>query len=251
MDVGELGALADSMSASGLHQPIGVRGPLTGGVFEIVYGHRRWTAAKMLKWPDIEAKVYPADYDPLVARTEENGLREQLNPREEARVVKQFLDKNYSQAETARLMRKSYSWIAARVELLTWPQELQDAVAAGAVALSVARELATIDHPGYRDELIREASRTGATQRQAAVWRAHYEADRERIVGNHMAVAEILERREQFYIDVLCESCRARVPATATRLLRICTDCDTELRTAQANHDQAQLQTNQLQPASD
>lgn len=242
MDPQELGALADSMSASGLHQPIGVRGPDENGRFEIVWGHRRWAAAQMLRWPTIEAKVYPRDYDPLVARTEENGLREQLNPREEARIVEEFQAAGHSLHGTARLMRKSADWVAGRLEILSWPADLQDSLAAGHLTLGVARELAHIEHQGYRQELAREAARTGATAKTAALWRAHYEADRERITANRMSVEMILERRESFYLECDCQSCRRRVDTRATVLLRICNDCSNELARAQAQEDQEAAQ---------
>ena len=229
MDPGELGALADSMSASGLHQPIGVRGPDRDGRYEIVWGHRRIVAAQMLKWPNIEAKIFPPDYDPLVARTEENGLREQLNPREEARIVQEFKDGDYSLAATARLMRKSTAWVSSRLEILGWPQDVQEQLATGTLGIAVARELAAVDHDSYRRELLKEAERVGATARVATAWRAHYEADRERIVQNHMTVQAILERREAFYVETDCQSCRRRIDTRATVLLRICSDCNLEL----------------------
>src|SRR6267142_4191895 len=70
-----LGELADNMSANGLLQYIGVRGPSPGGRYEVVWGHRRTMAARILQWPTITARVCPWDTEPLEARAAETLIR--------------------------------------------------------------------------------------------------------------------------------------------------------------------------------
>jgi ParB/RepB/Spo0J family partition protein len=228
----KLGELADSMAAEGLHQAIGVRGPSDAGRFEIVWGHRRWAAARSLQWDEIDARVYPMSFDPLLAAISENLQREQLTPLEEAKAIEKMRAAGHPLQGIARLFRRSDVWVRARLDLLGTPPDVQEAVAAGALPLAVAYELASIEHAEYRRSLIEEAKRTGATLATVRVWVAHYEADRARIETNHDNVAEIVSRREAFVIYTACDGCRKDVDFRTTRALRFCSGCADELQAA-------------------
>jgi len=220
-----LGELADSMAAEGLHQPLGVRGPNSAGRYEVVWGHRRLLAARLLCWPDVPARVFPAAYDPLLAAVSENLQRTDLNPLEEARAVAAFQERGKPLAEIQRLFRRSMPWVQSRIDLLHFPPDVQAAVGAGRLTLAVARELATIDHDTYRGQLVAEAERTGATSRTAEVWTAHYRADRDRIIANTITVEDVIARREAWKIYVACELCEEDTPYEETRGLRACRPC--------------------------
>ncbi len=239
IDVERLGELADSMAAEGLHQPIGVRGPLPGTTFEIVWGHRRYLAARLLRWPQIEAKVFTPDYDPLLASVSENLQRADLTPMDEARAVARFVDRGEPDAAIARLFRRSAAWVRQRRQLLTLPLDLQEGIQAGTLALSVATVLADIDHDRYRAELLSEAQRSGATSTVVEVWRAHYLADRDRIISNTLTVEEIAERRETWRIVVSCDACHRDTDYAATRGLRLCLPCHADLTAAVAEAERA------------
>lgn len=234
MDPDKLGDLADDMAVNGLLQPVGLIGPDPAGRYEICWGHRRTMAARLLGWRTIRARCAPAGTVPAAMRAAENNVREQLNPREEARQVKELLDANVPLAQIRRTLRRSEGWIEQRLALLSWPADIQDAVAAGELPLAVGAQLVKVAHDGYRRELVNEALRTGATARTAAAWAAHYEADRARIESNHATVHEMIERRDAFLIMADCESCGTRVPMKGTRLIRICGGCSAELAAAQA-----------------
>jgi len=225
IDEERLGALADSMAASGLHQPIGVRGPLDGERFEIVWGHRRLLAAVLLRWPEIEAKVFPPDYDPLLAAVEENNVREAMTPMEDARALARFRERGEPLSAIARLWRRSAAWVGERLALLELPRDLQQAIDDQELTLSVARALGAIDHESYRQQLIDEAKRTGAKAGTVDIWVAHYRHDRERIVQNHMTVEAIVANRENWKLMVPCELCQEDYEYTKTRSLRCCVEC--------------------------
>lgn len=229
IDPERLGALADSLAAEGLYQPIGVRRLADSDGFQIVWGHRRFLAAQLLKWPVIEAKVFPADFDPLLAAITENNNREDLTPMDDARALKRFVDRGEPLAAIARLMRRSSVWVSTRLELLELPADLQDAIQDRALPLTVARALAQVDNDLYRAALVEEAKRTGATARTVDVWAAHYLADRARIVANQFTVAEIAERRDAWRIMIDCELCGEAKEYPATRTLRACLACMDEL----------------------
>jgi len=222
------------MAAEGLHQPVGVRGPLADGTYEIIYGHRRLLAAQLLTWPDIPAMVHAHDFDPLLAAVSENLQRADLTPVEEAKAVARFSDVGEPDAAIARLFRRSAAWVRARRDLLGMPEDLQEAVHAGSIKLGVAAALADIDHADYRKSLIAEAARSGASVASAELWRQHYLTDRERIIGNNLMVQEIMSRREAWKIVVPCDLCRVDQDYTDTVTVRICAPCRNALAEAQA-----------------
>lgn len=232
LDPVRLGELADSMAAEGLHQAIGVRGPNDAGRFEVVWGHRRWSAARALAWDEIDCRLFPWSYDPLLAAISENLQREQLTPLEEARAIEKLRAAGQPLVAIGRLMRRSDGWVRDRLDLLGAPADVQEAVAAKALPLAVARELAAVEHAEYRRALIEEAKRTGATVATVTVWVAHYNADRARIEVNHDTVAEIAARREAFVIYTNCDGCRSDVDFRRTRALRFCESCAASLEAA-------------------
>ncbi len=225
IDAAALGELADSIAAEGLHQPIGVRGPDAEGAYEIVWGHRRYLAVRLLKWQRITARVFPASYDPLLAAISENLQRTDLTPIEEAHAIARFLERGEARVAIARLFRRSPAWIDARLDLLDLPADLQAAVQDRSIPVAVAHALRDVDYEPYRRDLLDEARRVGATATVAALWTQHYLADRERIVHNELAVSEIAARREAWKIMIACELCHEDYAFEHTRALRMCQDC--------------------------
>lgn len=230
IDAGKLGELADSIAAEGLHQPVGVRGPLADASYEIVYGHRRYLAHQLLRRETIEATIYPEDFDPLLAAVSENLQREQMTPYEEAQAVARFVARGEPDAAIARLFRRSAAWVRARRDLLAYPADIQAAVRDEVINLGVAAALADVDHPEYRQSLIAEAARTGAKAPTAELWRQHYLTDRERIIGNNLVVAEIAERRESWRIVIACDLCSMDQDYANTRAVRVCVACFNQLQ---------------------
>lgn len=229
LDPERTGALADDLAANGLLQRIGLRGPFPDGSYEIAWGDRRYAAARLLLWPTIPAKVYAADADPLVVRAAENFQHEALTPIEEAMVARELHEAGHPLAAVARLLRRSDGWVRERLDLLVMPQELQDAIHERRLPMAVARLLAAVDHDDYRRSLIDEAERTGCNERTATVWLAHYEADKARIISNHLTVAEITDARHAYVIYYTCDACGVDVNYRETRGWRFCAGCGADL----------------------
>lgn len=220
-----LGELADSMATTGLLQPVGARGPSPSGRYEVVWGDCRTRAARMLGWDSISARVCAWSVAPGEARAAENLHRADLNPREEAKEVARLRAEGQPIAAIARILRRSPTWVDARVELLTWPPDVQDQVASGALTMSAARLLSQIDHDSYRASLVKEIERTGATAPVVAVWLAHYQADRDRIQRNEDTVNELTSRRENFRVMFDCACCYEQRDSGDSVLLRVCGPC--------------------------
>jgi len=234
VDIERLGELADSMAAEGLHQPIGVLDAREGEHYALIWGDRRTRAARMLAWETIDARVFPQTYDPLLAAVTENLQRTDLSPMDEARAVARFVEREQPDAAIARLFRRSPGWVSQRRQLLSLQPDLQAAVHSGTLAIASALALSQIDHDDYRQELLNEALRTGASARVVDVWRSHYEADKDRIIGNHLTIQEIAIRRDAWVIMVPCDACGRKVEYPETVSWRICTGCDADLRAAMA-----------------
>ena len=104
-DVDKLSLLADAIQASGLLNPILVRpSPTTPGRYELVGGERRWRAAKILKWQEIDARIkHLTDAEAQLAAVADNE-GDPLSDFERARAFEQVLKDNpsWSQAMLAR-----------------------------------------------------------------------------------------------------------------------------------------------------
>ena len=118
-DEEELQALADSIAAHGLLQPLAVRA-MDGGFYQIIAGERRWRAARMAGLTQVPAVVIEADdRKAMELAMIENLQREDLNPIEEAEGYRQLMEQyNLTQEETAQRVGKSRSVVANALRLL-------------------------------------------------------------------------------------------------------------------------------------
>jgi ParB family chromosome partitioning protein len=81
--VDNIDELASSLKAHGLLQPVLVR--RRGSTYELIGGHRRLEAAKLLGWREIPAVVREeTDDQAYILTLVENLPREDLSPKEEA-----------------------------------------------------------------------------------------------------------------------------------------------------------------------
>jgi len=229
IDRGKIQDLADDIARNGLLQPIGVRGPMPDGGYDIGYGHRRWLAVGALGWPLIDAKVFPPGVDLRQIRASENHQREPLTPIEEARELAGFIRDGEPLAVAVRRYRKGPAWGQQRLALLDYPADIQEAVHAGQLKLGVAAALAQIDHDGVRADYLREAQRTGCTQPVAELWLQHWKTEGARMAANAVAVEEIALRRSAFVYYVPCDLCGDATDFARTRAIRTCPECTAAL----------------------
>lgn len=126
-DQAALEALADSIAAYGVLQPILVRpNPNFEGSYEIIAGERRWRGAKMAGLTEIPAVVLDGD-DLKTAQIAliENVQREDLNVVEEAFGYQALLERfDMTQEEISKIAGKSRSAVANTLRLLDLPDEV-------------------------------------------------------------------------------------------------------------------------------
>ena len=108
--------LAKSLEAEGLLQPIIVT--KTDNYFMIIAGERRFRAATLLKWSEIECRIINRDEkEAYKLAVIENLQREDLDPFEESLAYKTLKNKfSYTDNELSEILGKSRSYIT---ELLT------------------------------------------------------------------------------------------------------------------------------------
>jgi ParB family transcriptional regulator, chromosome partitioning protein len=161
-------ALADSIRAQGLVQPVVVR-PRKAGGFELIAGERRWRAAREASLPTVPALVREADdRDTLLLGLVENVAREQLSAVEEARAYALLVDEfELSLGDLAERMGKAKPTISNRLRLLELPDDVLALVERGDLSEGHARAvLAVPDHDGRR-RLARQIVRRGMSVRAA------------------------------------------------------------------------------------
>ena len=140
-DAESIAALADSIAANGLLQPILVR--KIGDRYEIIAGERRFRASKMAGLTEIPVIITEAD-DLTAAKYAliENLQREDLNPYEEAKAYKVLIDEyDLSHEEVSVQIGKSRSAITNALRLLELPEEAVEMLVDGTLSAGHGRAL--------------------------------------------------------------------------------------------------------------
>lgn len=126
-------AIAESIKAEGLLQPIVLR-PLESGSYRLIAGEHRWRAYLLLKRETIAARIYKDESELSAARKSaiENFSREQLTPIERAKKFKQLADLGMKQKEIGALLGGlSQPVVANAMRLLDLPEAVQAEIIEG------------------------------------------------------------------------------------------------------------------------
>jgi len=154
-----LSALADSLRARGVLQPILVR-PKPGGTFELIAGERRWRAAQLAGLELIPALVRSReDSESLEIALIENMVREDLNPVEEARACAALVEElGLSREQVGLRVGRSRVAVSNLLRLLDLPDEALLLLERGKLSEGHGRALLlTADHD-RRKALARRAA---------------------------------------------------------------------------------------------
>ncbi|MCZ4281170.1 ParB/RepB/Spo0J family partition protein [Kiloniella laminariae] len=156
-DAEALTSLADSISQSGLLQPILVRRhPVHNAEYEIVAGERRWRASQQAKLHEVPVVIRDFnDAEVLQVAIIENVQRQDLTPIEEATSYRRLMDEfGHKQDDVAKIIGKSRSHIANMLRLLTLPEDVQDLLEKGDLSAGHARALVGAEDPTHLAEQI-------------------------------------------------------------------------------------------------
>jgi ParB family transcriptional regulator, chromosome partitioning protein len=162
-----LAALASSIEASGVVQPLLVR-PLPDGSYELVAGERRWRAAQQAGIEKVPAVVRDQEEaERLQAALIENMVREDLNPVEEARACDALVrELGLTKEELARRVGRSRPAVSNLIRLLELPDEALGLLEAGDLSEGHGKALLGVPGNDVRRRLARDAARGGWSVRE-------------------------------------------------------------------------------------
>jgi ParB family chromosome partitioning protein len=166
-DEGALAALAASIEASGVVQPLLVR-PLPDGSYELVAGERRWRAAQQAGLEKVPAVIRDqAEAERLQAALIENMVREDLNPVEEAKACSALVeDLGLTKEELARRVGRSRPAVSNLIRLLELPDEALELLESGDLSEGHGKAILGVPGNDVRRRLARDAARAGWSVRE-------------------------------------------------------------------------------------
>jgi ParB family chromosome partitioning protein len=147
-DPAKLHELAQSISATGVVQPITVR-PLPDGRYQLINGERRLLASKQAGKPTIPSVVRQVSDEQAMEMTiVENLQRADLNPMEQARAYQRLSnDFHMTQEQMAVRTGKERASVANFLRLLKLPEPVQQKVESGELSFGHARTLLGLATP--------------------------------------------------------------------------------------------------------
>jgi len=141
-DFGDVDALAKTIDAQGLIEPIVAR-PREEGGYWIVAGARRSRALKKLgvKKTEVVVREYTRE-EALAVTILENEERESFNPMELARGYQNLINMGVSKADVAKQLGVSQATVYAYASMLRLPTPIQTAISSGRLPADAGRAIA-------------------------------------------------------------------------------------------------------------
>ena len=139
----EVASLAQSIKLLGQLTPVSVRGAAEGG-YVLIAGHKRCAALTSLGETHVRAELRADDSQEESERAAENIVRSALNAREEALAVRAMLDRGLTVDGAAQALGWPKARVTARVKLLELPEQAQQMIGDGRLALSSVEQLRAI-----------------------------------------------------------------------------------------------------------
>lgn len=164
----ELQALAGSIQAHGLMQPVVVREIPGQDGYELIAGERRLRASKIAGQSTVRAIVDDADeHRSAELALVENIQRADLNPIERAMGLRQLMDRyGGTQQQIADRMGMSRSAVANHLRLLDLDEGTRTLVSDGALSLGHAKVLLSCENGELRGDLAQQAAAESWTVRE-------------------------------------------------------------------------------------
>lgn len=159
--------LASSIKEYGVIQPILVT--KKEKYYEIIAGERRWRASKKAGLSEIPVIIRDSD-DKRNQEVSliENIQREDLNPIEKARGIKQLMDEyELTQAKVAEILGKSRSSIANTVRILNLDERVLNLALEGKLTEGHCKSLMSVENPDRQYEMALYIIESGDSVREA------------------------------------------------------------------------------------
>lgn len=146
-DPDSLDALAQSIRANGILQPLSVREKDGDGNYELIAGERRLRAATSVGFTRVPCIVINTDSaQAAVYAVIENLQRSDLNFFEEALAIEALTDKHgFDRSEVSRKLGKAPSTVSNKLRLLRLPEDIREKIISANLTERHARALLRID----------------------------------------------------------------------------------------------------------
>ena len=151
--------LAESIRSLGLIEPVILRRSGGEKPYELLAGHRRLKACRMVGLKKVKAVVIDVnDKDAYLIAITENLQRKSLNPIEEAMAYYSYVHKKGwgGVTELAKNIGKSPAYVTMYIKLLELPLEVQEMIAKGELKPFVAAELEKVKDEKTLKKLVDE-----------------------------------------------------------------------------------------------
>lgn len=179
--------LAESIKEHGVIQPVVVR-PLSGGMYELIAGERRWRASRLAGKIKIPCVIRGDDIPELKIKAQalvENLQREALSSLETAMAIKELIDESKEQngkgpsfEEVGAMLGFSKVRVHQLLNILKLPEEILDRFCESDLNEVHARALLQVrNYPEAQRSLFLDIVEGGLTGQQAAEWVKRYLAD--------------------------------------------------------------------------
>lgn len=188
----ELNELAQSISATGVVQPVIVR--QSGDKYELIAGERRWRASRIAGKATIPAVIRQVSDEQAMEMTiVENLQRTDLNPMEQARAYDRLAREfKLTQEQMAQKTGKDRTSVANFMRLLKLPVEVQHYVEAGELSFGHARTLLALESTAQMEAAARKVMALSMSVRQTESFVKGL-LDPERKLGKIEAVADSVD----------------------------------------------------------
>ena len=132
----ELEDLAGSLEKDGLLNPIAVEGPNDEGIYTLIDGERRFRAAQLLGWPEIEASVRAplngtGEQDRLILALVGNLQHKDMGPIDEGKGYKKLMEMGFKGKDIAQRVGRSESHVSSRIRMLEFPPSVKTLINSG------------------------------------------------------------------------------------------------------------------------
>lgn len=231
IDPDKIRELAESIRSQGLHSPVLLRP--RNGRFEIVFGHRRFLAHRLLGELSIRSMIKEMTDDQVFeTRAVENDQREDLNPIERAKTYKRLRERfGLSNREIGRRMGRSLGSINRYFEILEVPEEFYQAIAQKKLSMEVAVILNEIDEDTFKAYYFNMAIQNGVTRDVARLWvddwvKTRSGSEQSESGGDSQPAFEFVSKP----VYLTCEGCHCPVEIKEVRSVALCLKCARVIR---------------------
>ena len=217
--------LIESIKQIGLLHPLLVKP--NNGRYTILDGHRRRRALELLTVPTAPCIIRDDALSGAEIALHSSTFRSNLSPLEEGIAISTWLlaDETRNPAQAAQVFARSKEWIMSRLETLTFPPNLQDAIHAGLIPLGAARELNQIPLEFGQLSLIQSAIASGITVPLARQWRK--DAEQIAALPPEQQTQHILNipTRPGIMVTLPCFMCEIPTEMDQLTIARLCPRC--------------------------